>query len=253
MRGMKRDMAGAAAVLGAFVALTRLAPTAPHLENRPIEAWFAVTDNLLGPDSSKPDDVVTAVCGTTIEVVHTDAEGRMILADTLALASGKAPKDVFREPVRAPALLLDVATLTGSAIGAVSNTYGAVFSSRDDHSVFKAIVDAGRSSGERLWPLMPVDEASGFLKALESDIADVLQCRVASESDHIYAAAFLQTFVSTEVPWLHLDAAAASHDSGLAHVRNGGATGFGVRAVLALVLDHWQALSANDDDDAASL
>jgi len=254
MRGMKRDMAGAASVLGAFVALTRLAPTAPHLANRPVEAWFAVTDNLLGPESSRPDDVVTAVCGTTIEVVHTDAEGRMVLADTLALASGKAPKPAFRDAVEPPALLVDVATLTGSAIGAVSNSYGAVFTNRGDHRVFNAIVDAGNESGERLWPCPPVDEGSGFLKALESDVADVLQCRVASEADHIYAAAFLQKFVSDKVPWLHLDVAAASNDGGLAHVRAGGATGFGVRAVLALVLDHWQALAALDDaarnDDA---
>jgi len=201
--------------------------------------------------------------------VHTDAEGRLVLADVLALASGKADggglfsragknspsaeEDSGRGAGGGPALVVDYATLTGSCIGALSRRMAGAFSNRFGRGAHEpeskgaralsAVVLAGERSGERLWPF-PMDE--DYEAELESDVADLLQCTVASEADHIYAATFLSKFVPEDVPWVHLDLAPAANPKGLGHVRpgSGAATGFGVRASLELILDEelWDAL-----------
>ena len=246
MKGMKGDMAGAGAALGAAVALARLADAgaAPeHVSARPLECWLAVTDNLISADAYKPDDVVEACDKTTIEIVHTDAEGRMALADLLALASRKArwPGATADEPP--PALVVDLATLTGTMITALSKRYAGVFASgmgAPEHEQLRAIIEAGAESGERLWPF-PLD--ADFAKPLKSDVADTLQCTVASEADHIFAAKFLQRFVAKDVPWLHIDIAGPAKTDSLGHVRaKHEATGFGVRAVVWAILDQWDTL-----------
>ncbi|HHH35624.1 MAG TPA: leucyl aminopeptidase family protein [Gammaproteobacteria bacterium] len=213
MHGMHEDMQGSAVALGTLLALSRL--RVPF----PVHCWLALAQNHIGPGAYKQNDVVTACNGTTIEVVHTDAEGRMVLADTLALA--------VRDK---PALVIDYATLTGACIYALSSRYSGACSNRPQFH--EAIIRAGRASGERVWPF-PMDE--DFDQALESQIADVKQCTLAGEADHILAARFLQRFVA-ETPWIHVDLAAGNHKGGLAHIPTD-ITGFGVRFTTRLLLD----------------
>jgi leucyl aminopeptidase len=214
MHGMHEDMEGSAVALGTLLALTRLQAEFS------LECWLALAQNHVGPRAYKPNDVVTASNGTTIEVVHTDAEGRMILADTLALAAR-----------RRPALIIDYATLTGACIYALSTRYSGAFSNRE--TLLPEIIAAGRESGERVWPF-PADK--DFDKALESTIADIRQCTLEGEADHILAARFLDRFVGTEGAWIHIDLAAGNHKGGLAHIPTD-TTGFGVRFTLNLLLD----------------
>jgi leucyl aminopeptidase len=183
-----------------------------------VTAYLAIADNLTGAKAYRPNDVVTAMSGRTIEIVHTDAEGRMVLADTLHLASKDKPD-----------LILDFATLTGACVGAIGTNYSGAFTNRPDYHA--AIIASGKSSGERVWPF-PIDEDYG--DCLKSDTADVKQCRLTGGSDHIEAAVFLRSFLETDLPWIHIDLAAADHAGGLAHVDTE-ATGFGVRFAAELV------------------
>src|SRR5690606_37316789 len=138
-----------------------------------------LAQNHIGPDAYKPNDVVTACDGTTIEVVHTDAEGRMVLADTLALVRKTKPD-----------LVLDFATLTGACVAALGTRYSGVFTNRDELNA--PLIAAGAASGERVWPF-PM--AADYDKALESKVADIKQCCLENEADHILAARFLSRFV----------------------------------------------------------
>jgi len=214
MMGMHEDMAGSAVALGTLLALTELKV------NFQVDCWLAVAQNMISPTAYKQNDVVTALNGTTIEIVHTDAEGRMVLADTLALAS-KAK----------PGMIIDYATLTGTCIYALGTRYSGAFTNRD--ALINTIIDAGVASGERVWPF-PTD--ADFDKSLESDIADVKQCTLEGDADHILAARFLNRFVDDNIPWLHLDLASASNKGGLAHIPTA-TTGFGVRYTLNFVLE----------------
>jgi leucyl aminopeptidase len=212
MNGMHEDMQGSAVALGTLLALSRLK------WKHPVDCWLALAENHVGSRAYKPNDVVTACNGTTIEVKHTDAEGRMILADTLALASrGK------------PGVLVDYATLTGACIYSLSSRYSGVFSNRD--TLHGPLIAAGRDSGERVWPF-PQD--ADFDEALKSDIADTLQCTLEGEADHILAARFLNRFVNEKTDWIHVDLAASNHKGGLAHIPTD-TTGFGVRLTLNLL------------------
>jgi leucyl aminopeptidase len=215
MLDMHTDMAGSALALATLFALT--ASRYP----RPVDAWLALAETRIGPSAYQPQDVVTALDGTTIQVIHTDAEGRMVLADTLALASRSKP-----------AAIIDCATLTGACVGALTERYSGAFTNRADWR--PAIERAGAASGERVWCL-PMDE--DFDHELESKVADVIQCPVDSKGDHIYAARFLSRFVGKGIPWLHVDLSAATRPGGLAHVPTD-VTGFGVRFLLSLLLDH---------------
>jgi leucyl aminopeptidase len=222
MLDMHVDMAGSAVALATLVALAELRYP------RPVDAWLAIAENRIGPDAYQPQDVVTAMNGTTIQVIHTDAEGRMVLADTLALASRSKPSAI-----------IDFATLTGSCVSALTDRYSGAFTNRPDWH--EAVTAAGRQSGERVW-CMPMDE--DFDHELESKVADVIQCTVDGKGDHIYAARFLQRFVGKDIPWLHVDLSAATRSAGLAHVP-GEITGFGVRFTVSLLLD--QELPAQGD------
>ena len=214
MFGMHEDMQGSAVALGTFLALSRMQV------NFPVECWLALAMNHIGPKAYKPNDVITASDGTTIEVVHTDAEGRMVLADTLALASRQRPK-----------LIIDYATLTGACVYSLGTSYSGVFTNRDQfHPI---LIQAGKDSGERVWPF-PLDE--DYDKGLESDVADVKQCALEGDADHILAARFLQRFVKNDTPWVHVDLASSNHKGGLAHIPTD-TTGFGVRYTLNLLLD----------------
>jgi leucyl aminopeptidase len=142
----------------------------------------------------------------------------MVLADTLALAAREKP-----------ALIVDYATLTGACVMALTERYGGVFANRE--AANGLLVAAGVASGERVWPF-PMDD--DFDEMLKSDVADVKQCSVDNQGDHILAARFLKRFVPADLPWVHLDLSAAQHKGGLAHVPTE-ITGFGVRLTLELL------------------
>lgn len=214
MSDMHIDMGGSAVAVGTLLALSEL--RWPHA----VDCWLAITENRTGPTAYKSQDVVTALNGKTVQAVHTDAEGRMVLADTLVLAGREKPR-----------LIIDYATLTGACITAVTSRYSGIFTNRPDlHPVLKR---AGRDSGERVWPFPAGKE---FREELESDTADISQCTPDSGGDHILAATFLNEFVPEEIPWIHLDLAAAKRKGGLAHIPTD-VTGFGVRYTLHLLLD----------------
>jgi len=151
-------------------------------------------------------------------VIHTDAEGRMVLADTLALASRAQPQ-----------LIVDYATLTGACISALTERYSGVFTNREAANA--DLVRAGARSGERVWPF-PMDD--DYDEMLKSDVADIKQCSAETHGDHILAARFLQRFVPREIPWVHVDLSAGQHKGGLAHVPSE-ITGFGVALTLELL------------------
>lgn len=212
MLDMHTDMQGSAVALGTLLALAQLrVPFA-------IDAWLGITENRLGTGAYKPQDLVTAVNGTTIQVIHTDAEGRMVLADTLALAAREKP-----------AVIIDYATLTGSCVSALTERYSGVFANRTAANAL--LQRAGAESGERVWPF-PMDE--DYDELLKSDIADVKQCSVENAGDHILGARFLSRFVPKSTPWIHVDLSAGQHKGGLGHVPTD-ITGFGVRLTVELL------------------
>ncbi|HQU14820.1 MAG TPA: leucyl aminopeptidase family protein [Gammaproteobacteria bacterium] len=215
MYGMHEDMQGSAVALGVLVALTRLQA------DFPVDCWLALAQNHIGPKAYKPNDVVRASNGVTIEVVDTDAEGRMVLADTLALASRARP-----------GLILGYATLTGACVQALGTRMSGAYANTD--ALRTDVLEAGHDSGERVWPF-PADP--DYDEPLESNAADVKQCATEGEADHILAARFLSRFVPSGIPWVHIDLASGNHKGGLAHIPTD-VTGFGVRFTLHLLLDH---------------
>ncbi|MET0985925.1 MAG: M17 family metallopeptidase [Steroidobacteraceae bacterium] len=213
MYQMHEDMQGSAVAVGTLLALSNLGV------DFGIDCWLALAENDIGPKAYRPQEVVWAVNGTSIQVVHSDAEGRMVLADTLALAAREEPDAI-----------IDYATLTGSCVTALTERYSGVFTNRPAlNTVLQA---AGQASGERVWPF-PMDE--DFDRELESHVADLLQCTPDSKGDHILGARFLNHFVPAEIPWTHVDLAASNSKGGLAHIPTD-FTGFGVRWTLELLL-----------------
>ena len=216
MLDMHTDMEGSAVAVGSLYALHALGAPVP------VDCWLAITENLIGPMAYKPQDIVRTLSGTTIQVIHTDAEGRMVLADTLSLAAGKKPRAI-----------IDYATLTGACVYALTERYSGAFTNRLETR--DLIESAGKASGERVW-CFPMDE--DFDTDLESTVADILQCTVDGKGDHILAARFLNRFVPKEIPWLHIDLSAGSRAGGLGHIGTD-ITGFGVRFTIELVTSGW--------------
>ena len=212
MLDMHTDMQGSAVALGTLLALAEL--RVPF----GIDAWLAITENRLGTEAYKPQDLVTAIDGTTIQVIHTDAEGRMVLADTLALAAREKP-----------AVIIDYATLTGSCVAALTERYSGVFANRSAANTL--LRQAGVDSGERVWPF-PMDD--DYDELLKSDVADIKQCSAETGGDHILGARFLSRFVPKNIPWVHVDLSAGQHKGGLGHVPTE-ITGFGVRLTVELL------------------
>lgn len=214
MFGMHQDMTGSAVALASFL---ELADAFPDLH---LKCYLAIVENNIGPAAYKQNDVVIASNGTSIEIVHTDAEGRMILADTLALASQEKPD-----------LLIDFATLTGSCVAAVGTKFSGAFSKKG--KLNQLAREAGEKSGERVWPF-PMDADLG--EALKSEVADTKQCLLKGGVDHIEAALFLQKFTGSVENWLHIDLSSAENEGGLGPVDTN-TTGFGVRFCLQFVKD----------------
>jgi leucyl aminopeptidase len=216
MFGMHGDMTGAAVAYSLFKYILS--------QNWDCEliTYLAIAENAIGPEAYHPNQVVKALNGKTIEIVHTDAEGRMLLCDTLTLASREKPD-----------FILDFATLTGACVGAISNRYCGVFSNR--RNSFENILKAGRDSGERAWPF-PMD--ADFALPLKSEVADIKQCRLTGGVDHIEAALFLKEFVENDPDWFHVDLSSSECQGGLAHVDDE-VTGFGVRFGAQLIANQF--------------
>lgn len=212
METMKCDMAGGAAVAAAVVAIARL--------GLPIEvtSYSAFAENLPSGSAQRPGDVLTTRNGKTIEVLNTDAEGRLVLADVLALAAEGSPD-----------LIVDLATLTGACKIALGPRIAGVFG--NDQPAIDRVLAAGMSAGERLWPLpLPDDHRS----MIDSDVADMKNTGQGRYGGAIAAALLLKEFVG-EIPWVHLDIAGPAFlDKGEHYLPKGG-TGFGVRTLVELV------------------
>jgi leucyl aminopeptidase len=205
MQGMHEDMNGSAVALGIMLAASQ------NQLGVKIDCWLAIAQNHISPTAYKQNDVVTALNGMTIEIVHTDAEGRMVLADTLTLASREKPD-----------YILDFATLTGSMVEAVSTRMSGVISNRPELACLA--IAAGNAAGERV---VAFPYAEDFDSDLDSNIADIKQCTLEGGADHILAARFLGKFIEHDVAWLHTDLSSANHKDGLGAI-DGDTTGFGV-------------------------
>jgi len=216
MHGMHEDMNGSAVSLGILLSATLLKLPIQ------IDCWLAIAQNHIGPRAYKQNDVVKSLNGTTIEIIHTDAEGRMVLADTLTLASRLKPD-----------MMIDFATLTGSMATALGDRYSGVISNRPELSCLA--VGAGSEAGERI-AAFPFDE--DYEEDLESGIADIKQCTLEGGADHIHAARFLHRFIENNVPWLHTDLSSSNRKGGLGAALsevNGFGVNFGIH-VLKKVL-----------------
>ncbi len=213
MHGMHEDMNGSAVALGIL-----LAATEARLPVR-IDCWLAIAQNHISPKAYKQNDVVTALNGTSIEVIHTDAEGRMVLADTLTLASRGQPD-----------LMIDFATLTGSMMTALGSRYSGIIGNRPE--LLCRATGVGQEVGERV-NAFPFD--GDYDEELDSDVADIKQCTLDGDADHILAARFLSKFIAHDVPWLHVDLSAIRHKGGLGAVM-ADVNGFGVGLGLGLVV-----------------
>jgi leucyl aminopeptidase len=210
MSEMKFDMSGAAAVLEATGAIARLGLPAR------VVTVIGATENLPSGHAVKPGDILRAKTGTTIEVLNTDAEGRLVLADCLAHAI-----DLGAER------LVDLATLTGAIVTTFGNTYAGLFGSDDDWVA--EVEAAGRRAGELTWRLPLHAEYAELIKSRYADIANAVEARKAGS---ITAAEFLRRFTG-DVPWAHLDIAGTAYENGKPYTPKGGA-GFGVRLLIEL-------------------
>jgi len=218
MEDMKYDMGGAGVVIGLMKAL------AGRRAQVNAVGVVALAENMPGSGAQRPSDVVTSMSGQTIEVLNTDAEGRLVLADALYYAN-----DRFK-----PRFIVDLATLTGAIIVALGNEYAGLFA--DNDKLAEQLAEAGRKVGEKVWR-MPLGEA--YDKMLKSDIADMKNISGGRGGGSITAAQFLKRFVG-RTPWAHLDIAGvawAKKDLALAPK---GATAFGVRLLDRLIADHYE-------------
>jgi leucyl aminopeptidase len=216
---MKCDMAGAATITQATLAIARLGLPVQ------VTAYACLAENMVSGSSMRPGDVLTIYGGKTVEVLNTDAEGRLVLADGLVHATEQEPD-----------VIVDVATLTGHMMMALGSKVGAVFGSEE---VVGSLVQAGRASGEKHWPMpIPQDVVD---RVRGSKIADLAQHDWNRWGGGLFAAAFLREFTG-ERPWAHLDIAGPGFNKGtpVGHWTPGG-TGF----ALTTLVDYARALSSD--------
>jgi leucyl aminopeptidase len=220
MLDMKTDMAGSAAVLGAMKVIARMQPPFP------VHAFFGACENMPSGNAYRLGDVLVSRLGKTVEITNTDAEGRLVLGDILAYANELKP-----------AVLIDLATLTGACIIALGNSIAGAFSP-DDQLAYD-MAESARLAGEELWRL-PVTEFQRDV--LKSDIADMKNAGDRA-GGAISAALFLKEFVG-DTAWLHLDIAGPSQSPKERGYLNKGATGYGVRTLVEFIARRTQQLSA---------
>ncbi|KFF12320.1 peptidase M17 [Chryseobacterium soli] len=213
MHYMKSDMGGATAVLGALIYASEM--------KLPVNiiAILPITDNAISENAFLPSDVITAYNGKTIEVLNTDAEGRMILADGLSYLVKNYQTD----------LLIDLATLTGSSVRMFGDTCGALFS--NDEDLKNLLVKTGDKTNQRLWNLPLWDV---WKDDIQSDVADLKNISMKPIGDCIIAAKFLEHFIEGHPKWAHLDIAGVAFGS-VGYAKEKAATGFGVQLLADLI------------------
>ena len=216
MAPMKSDMAGSAAALGTIAAIADLQP------NIRVTVLMMCAENALSGTSQRPSDVITQYGGTTVEIINTDAEGRLVLADGLAYADKNLDPDY----------LIDIATLTGSATLGLGRQYAAMYTR--DKKLAEAMSAAGENSGDRVWHMPLVDD---YTDSLESEIADLNHAadRHDYSAGSVTAALYLEHFVGDR-RWLHLDIAGTARSEADAGENPKGGTGFGVRLLVDWIL-----------------
>ena len=215
MDEMKYDMCGAAVVLGVFKAVSELKPKIN------LVGIIPSTENLSGAKAYKPGDILKAYNGKTIEVLNTDAEGRLILADALSYASKHYD----------PEFIIDFATLTGAVVVALGNIATGILG--NNKPLLKKIKKASKISGEKVWELPLWSE---YCKQVKSTIADVKNMGVPGQAGTIAGAAFLKAFVNRDIPWAHFDIAGTAWGVKPSTINpKGSATGCGIRLVLDLI------------------
>jgi leucyl aminopeptidase len=216
MESMKSDMAGAAATLGALQAISELRPAVRVI------GYLPLAENMPSGTAQRPSDVLTMYGGSTVEVLNTDAEGRLVLADALARSAEDSPD-----------LIVDVATLTGAQLVALGPRISAVMAS--DDVVRGAIVDAAGRAGEVMWPMPLPDE---LRKGLDSPVADLANVAADRYGGMLVAGLFLREFVPSGVRWAHLDIAGPAFNEGAPYgYTPKGGTGAATRALVQIALD----------------
>ncbi|RUR00774.1 leucyl aminopeptidase [Labedella endophytica] len=217
MVGMKYDMTGAATVLAAVAAVAER-----ELPVR-VTGWLCLAENMPSGTAMRPEDVITIRGGRTVEVLNTDAEGRLVMADGLVAASEESPD-----------VIVDIATLTGAAGMALGSRYSGVMG---DDTLVKTVVDLAGASGETFWPMPLPAELRGLLA---SDVADIANAKMGNRNGGmLLAGVFLREFVGSvdgvRIPWAHIDIAATANNEGSPYGFTGkGPTGVGVRTLVAL-------------------
>ncbi len=216
MTAMKSDMAGAAAALATISALPDLQPQVK------VTVLMMCAENALSGTSQRPSDVITQYGGTTVEIINTDAEGRLVLADGLAYAVANLDPDY----------LFDIATLTGSATLGLGRQYAALYSR--DNKLAQELVAIGEASGERVWQMPLVDD---YVDSLESDVADLNHAADKGNysAGSVTAALYLEHFVG-DSRWVHLDIAGTGRSETDSGENAKGGTGFGVRFFIDWIL-----------------
>ncbi len=219
MEDMTYDMAGSATVVGLMKTLA--------LRKSKINAVGVVglVENMVSGNAQRPGDIVKSYSGKTIEVLNTDAEGRLVLADALT----------FTEEKFKPQFIVDLATLTGAIIVSLGSEYAGLFSNNDKLS--KQLIDAGESVDEKLWR-MPLNE--NFDKLINSKNADMQNINYVGGAGSTTAAQFLQRFIINKTPWAHLDIAGMAFSKYGGALNSGGATGYGVRLLNKLIEDNYE-------------
>jgi len=218
MIGMKYDMGGAAAVTGL---LTTLALRKAKVN---VVGVIGLVENMPGGKAQRPEDIVKSMSGQTIEVLNTDAEGRLVLADALW----------YTQSIYKPELMINLATLTGAIVVALDNKYAGLFSNNDE--LASKLFESGMKTGEKLWRL-PLDK--DFDKMIDSKIADIQNISTKGGAGSITAAQFLQRFVN-DVPWAHLDIAGVIKSDEAKATTPAGPTAFGVRLLNQFIADYYE-------------
>ncbi len=218
MEDMKWDMGGAGAVVGAMMAL------AGRKANAHVVGICGLVENMPDGNAQRPGDVVTSMSGQTIEVINTDAEGRLVLCDAITWVQQKYK----------PEVMIDLATLTGAIIVSLGHEYGGLFS--NDDGLADQLLAAGKTSGDPLWrcPMGPA-----YDKMIDSPIADMKNVGP-REGGSITAAQFIKRFINDGVKWAHLDIAGTVWTSKAGTVWDKGATGYGVRLLDRFIADNFE-------------
>ena len=219
MEDMTYDMAGSAVVVGLMKSLA--------LRKAKINAVGVVglVENMPGGNAQRPGDIVKSYSGKTVEILNTDAEGRLVLADALTYTEEK-----FK-----PRFIVDLATLTGAIIVSLGSEYAGLFS--NDDKLSKQLIDSGEQVEEKLWR-MPLNK--NFDKLIDSKNADMQNINYVGGAGSTTAAQFLQRFIINKTPWAHLDIAGMAFSKYGGALNSGGATGYGVRLLNKLIEDHYE-------------